>query len=144
LIQEKTMGLLDQITGALGGASSGGGGGGGGQPDMMQIVMTLIQQAGGIEGLMAKLQQGGLADAASSWVGNGQNAPVSGQQLEGALGSDLLGSLAKQAGMGQGDLAGSLSQMLPQLIDSMSPNGQMPSGGGMPDLGGLLGSLLKR
>ena len=46
--------------------------------------------------------------------------------------------------MGQGDLAGSLSKMLPQLIDGMSPNGQLPSGGGMPDLGGLLGSLLKR
>jgi uncharacterized protein YidB (DUF937 family) len=135
------MGLLDSLTGALGGAA---GGGGGGQPDLMKIVMTLIQNAGGIEGLMAKLQQGGLAEAASSWVSTGQNLPVSGQQLEGALGSDLLGPLAQQMGMGQGDLAGSLSQMLPQLIDTMSPQGQLPSGGGMPDLGGLLGSLLKR
>ena len=135
------MGLLDSLTGALGGAA---GGGSGGQPDLMQIVMTLVQNAGGIEGLMAKLQQGGLAEAASSWVSTGQNLPVSGQQLEGALGGDLLGPLAKQMGMGQGDLAGSLSQMLPQLIDGMSPQGQLPTGGGMPDLGGLLGSLLKR
>ena len=134
------MGLLDSLTGALGGAA----GGGGGQPDLMQIVMTLVQKSGGIEGLMSKLQQGGLADVAASWVSTGPNQPVSGAQLEGALGGDLLGPLASQLGMGQGDLAGSLSKMLPQLIDGMSPNGQLASGGGMPDLGGLLGSLLKR
>jgi hypothetical protein len=51
------MGLLDAVVGALGA------GGGGGQPDLMKIVMSLVQQAGGIEGLMAKLQQGGLAEA---------------------------------------------------------------------------------
>ena len=61
-----------------------------------------------------------------------------------ALGGDLLGSLAKQAGMGQGELAGSLADMLPQLIDRMTPDGQVPAAGAMPDLGGLLGSLLRR
>jgi len=137
------MGLFDSVAGALGGAA----GGGGGQPDLMKIVMTLVQNAGGIEGLMAKLQQGGLAEAAASWVSTGQNLPVSGPQLEGALGNDLLNPLAKQMGMGQGDLAGSLAKMLPQLIDGLSPQGRLPAGGGLPDLGslgGLLGGLLKR
>lgn len=136
------MGLFDSVAGALGAAS-----GGGGQPDLMKIVMTLVQNAGGIEGLMAKLQQGGLAEEAASWVSTGQNQPVSGSQLESALGGDLLGSVAQQTGMGQGDLAGTLAKMLPQLIDGMSPQGQLPAGGGLPDLGGLgglLGGLLKR
>lgn len=131
------MGLLDAVVGAMGS-------GGGGQPDLMRIVMGLVQQAGGLEGLMARLQQGGLADAAASWVSTGPNMPVSAHQLEGALGGDLLGTLAKQFGIGQGDLAGQLSQMLPQAIDRLSPQGQLPQlGGGGQDLGALLGSLLR-
>jgi uncharacterized protein YidB (DUF937 family) len=134
------MGLLDAVVGALGS----GGDGGGGQPDLMKIVMSLVQQAGGLEGLMAKLQQGGLGDAAASWVSTGQNQPVSAEQLEGALGGDLLGSLARQAGVGQGDLAGGLAQMLPKVIDGLSPDGRLPQGGGTQDFGALLGSLLQR
>lgn len=132
------MGLLDSVVGALGA------GGNGGQPDLMKIVLGLVEQSGGLPGLLQKLQQGGLADQAASWVSTGQNLPVSADQIGGALGGDLLGSLAKQAGMGQGDLAGSLAQMLPQLIDQMTPGGQVPAAGAMPDLGGLLGSLLRR
>jgi uncharacterized protein YidB (DUF937 family) len=134
------MGLLDSVVGALGA------GGGGGQPDLMKMVLSLVQQAGGIEGLMAKLQQGGLADAAASWVSTGQNQAVSPSQLEGALGGDMLGTLAQQFGIGQGDLAGHLSQMLPQAIDKLSPGGQLPqpgAGAGGQDLGALLGSLLR-
>lgn len=131
------MGLFDAVVGALGS-------GGGAQPDLMKTVLDLVQQAGGLEGLIAKLQQGGLAEAAASWISTGQNLPVSGAQLESALGGQLLGPLAQQLGLGQGDLAGSLAKMLPQVIDGLTPNGQLPTGGAMPDLGGLLGSLLKR
>jgi uncharacterized protein YidB (DUF937 family) len=134
------MGLLDAVVGAMGS------GGQGGQPDLMKIVMSLVQQAGGIEGLMAKLQQGGLAEAAASWVSTGPNQAVSPAQLEGALGGDLLGTLAQQFGMGPGDLAGQLSQMLPKAIDTLSPGGQLPQiggAGGGQDLGALLGSLLR-
>lgn len=132
------MGLLDSVVGALGA------GGQGGQPDLMRVVMGLVEQSGGLPGLLQKLQQGGLAEQAASWVSTGRNLPVSADQIGGALGGDLLGSLARQAGIGQGDLAGSLAQMLPQLIDRMTPDGQVPAAGAMPDLGGLLGSLLKR
>jgi uncharacterized protein YidB (DUF937 family) len=134
------MGLLDAVVGAMGSA------GPGGQPDLMKIVMSLVQEAGGIEGLMAKLQQGGLAEAAASWVSTGPNQAVSPSQLEGALGGDLLGTLAQQFGMGPGDLAGQLSQTLPKAIDSLSPGGQLPQlggAGGGQDLGALLGSLLR-
>jgi uncharacterized protein YidB (DUF937 family) len=131
------MGLLDSVVGALGA-------GGGGQPDLMKVVLGLVEQSGGLPGLLQKLQQGGLAEQAASWVSTGPNAPVTGDQIGGALGGDLMGSLARQAGVGQGDLAGSLAQMLPQLIDRMTPDGQVPAAGAMPDLGGLLGSLLRR
>lgn len=135
------MGLLDSVVGALGA------GGGGGQGDLVQLVMKVVQEAGGLQGLLQKLQQGGLAEQAASWVSTGPNLPVSADQISGALGGDLLGSLAKQSGMGPGDLAGGLAQMLPQLIDRLTPDGQVPAGGGLPDLGGLgdlLGSLLRR
>jgi uncharacterized protein YidB (DUF937 family) len=135
------MGLFDSVVGALGQ----GGGGSGGQPDLMRIVMGLVQQAGGLEGLLTKLQQGGLGEAAASWVSTGQNMPVSGQQIEGALGGNLLGPLAQQFGLDTGDLAGGLARMLPQVVDGLTPNGQLPPGGaGTQDLGGLLGSLLNR
>lgn len=131
------MGLLDSVIGAVGGS------GGDGQPDLMRIVMALLQQAGGIEGLMAKLQQGGLADAAASWVASGPNQAVSAAQLDGALGGELLGGLAQQLGIKQGELSGQLAQMLPQAIDRLSPGGQLPAAGGGQDLGALLGSLLR-
>ncbi|MBP6251709.1 MAG: DUF937 domain-containing protein [Rubrivivax sp.] len=131
------MGLLDTLAGSVGS-------GGGGQPDLMKIVMSLVQQAGGIEALMAKLQQGGLAEAAASWVSTGPNLAVSPVQLEGALGGDLLSTLAQQFGVGQGDLAGQLSKLLPQAVDKLSPGGQLPPpGSGGQDFGALLGSLLR-
>lgn len=129
------MGLLDTLAGSIGA--------GGAQPDLTKIVMSLVQQAGGIEGLLAKLQQGGLADAAASWISTGPNQAVSPAQLEGALGGDLLGMLARQFGMRQGELAGQLSKLLPQAVDKLSPGGQLPQpGSGGQDFGALLGSLL--
>ena len=133
------MGLFDSVVGALGQAA----GGGAGQPDLMKVVMSLVQQAGGLEGLMAKLQQGGLGEAAASWVSTGRNLPVSGEQLQGALGG-LLGPLAGQIGMQPGALSDSLATLLPKMVDGLTPNGQLPAGGAMPDLSGLLGSLLQR
>lgn len=129
------MGLLDTLAGSIGA--------GGAQPDLTKIVMSLVQQVGGIEGLLAKLQQGGLADAAASWISTGPNQAVSPAQLEGALGGDLLGMLARQFGMRQGELAGQLSKLLPQAVDKLSPGGQLPQpGSGGQDFGALLGSLL--
>ena len=117
------LGMLTNRSGGDAGAASGAGG------------------AGGI---------GGLGDAAASWVGTGQNLPVSGEQVEGALGSDLLSQIARQIGLPQGEVAGHLSQMLPQVVDRLTPNGQLPEGGvdagalsGFEGLGDLLGRFSK-
>ncbi len=130
------MGLLDAVTGALGA----GGAGGGGQADLVQAVMKLVQSHGGLEGLIAKFQQGGLGEIAQSWVSTGPNLPISPDQLGQALGPDMLKQLGV-GGPGGADMLGPLSELLPQVVDKLTPNGQVPAGGGA-DLGALLGGLL--
>ena len=100
---------------------------------------------GGLGGLVEQLTRGGLGDVVQSWIAQGQNLPVSGSQLESALGGDVLGRLGGQVGMNGGQLGEMLAQALPGLIDRMTPNGQLPAGGtGQgPDLGALLGQLLR-
>jgi uncharacterized protein YidB (DUF937 family) len=120
------------LAGALGGALGGGMGGGGGG-------------LGGLGGLVEQFSRAGMGDIAKSWVGTGQNLPISPDQLGKVLGGDTIGNMASQLGMNQGDLLGQLSQMLPQVVDKLTPQGQIPQGdiGGMGDqLGGLLGGLL--
>lgn len=137
------MGLLDSLIGA---ATSGqqpanaAGAAGGLDPQMlMGIVGALMNNSGGLSGLLAKLQQGGLADAAQSWVGTGANQPVSPDALGGALGPDLMGMIAQQMGGSQQKAAGTLADLLPGLIDQLTPQGQLPADNGMGGLGALLG-----
>ncbi|MDT7833978.1 YidB family protein [Aquabacterium sp. OR-4] len=139
------MGLLDSVIGGALGALQGQGGQGG-APDLLQLVVGLLgnnSPVGGLGGLVQQLQQGGLGDAVQSWIGTGANLPVSAEALQGALGSDLIGQLAQQTGLNTGDLAGQLSQLLPQVVDKLTPNGALPAAGAMaqPDLGSLLGGL---
>lgn len=157
------MGLLDDL---LGSAAAGGQGGAGGidLPQLMALVQQLLQQSGGLEGLLAKLQAGGLGEAAQSWVGMGANQPVSPDALGSALGPDLMGVLGGLLG-GNGQQASSvLAQVLPGLVDQLTPQGRVPEAGaggidpmsalgslmggpgtaGGADLGGLLGGLLRR
>ncbi len=132
-------GLGDLLGGALGGARGGGGGAaaGGGL-------------GGGLSDLLSKFQQAGLGDAAASWVGTGANQPISPDQLEGALGSDTLADIARQIGLSRGETAGQLSELLPQVVDRLTPGGQVPEGGvnaqdlaGFEGLGDLLGRFSK-
>jgi uncharacterized protein YidB (DUF937 family) len=114
------MGLLD---GLLGGML--GGGGATQHSPMMQMALSMLQQNGGIEGLLAKFQQAGYADHAQSWVGKGENLPISPDALTQVLGQGQLGQIAQQLGISHGDAAGGLASMLPQLIDQMTPHGQV-------------------
>jgi uncharacterized protein YidB (DUF937 family) len=117
-----------------------GGASGGLDPQMlMGVVVTLINNAGGLPGILAKLQAAGLGEAVQSWVGTGANQPVSADQLGGALGSDLMGMLAQQLGGTTQQAAGTLAKLLPGLIDQLTPQGQMPADNGMGALGALLG-----
>ena len=143
------MGLFDSVIGALG--QSQGGASSGGQAKLISAIVSMLGQGGGqggalgglggvggLAGLVAKMQQSGLGDVAKSWVGTGQNEPISPDQLGGVLGNDTVAGMAGQLGINQGDLLGQLSQMLPQVVDKLTPQGQIPQG----DIGGLLGGLL--
>ena len=118
------MGMLDSLLGGL----MGGGGGTAqqGQSPLMMMALQLIQQNGGLPGIISKLQNGGLAQQVGSWVGTGQNVPVSGSQLQEVLGSGSIGEIAQQLGMSHGDASSNLAQVLPQLIDHLTPHGQVP------------------
>ncbi len=156
------MGLLDSVIGAASAMMGGqqqptqqqGGlagmlGGAGGLGALLPVVVGMLAndgKLGGLGGLMERFNNAGLGDAAKSWVGTGENAPISGDQIGQVLGGDMMGELASTLGMSQGDAAGSLAQMLPGLIDQLTPNGQAPAGGlgNSGDLMGMLGGLLSR
>lgn len=138
------MGLLDAVVGMLGKKQ---GGALGNAAALLPLVTMLVGQkgqSGGLGQILSQLQNSGLQEQVGSWLGNGANQQVSGQQLQDALGSDMLGQLAGQLGMGQGDVAGQLANMLPGLVDKVSPNGQVDADGLDPsDLMGMLGGLMK-
>lgn len=125
------MGLLDSVVGSLTAGNAQGGNG------LLDTVMQLIQnQPGGLAGLVQSFQQGGLADVVNSWVStgqnlpvSGQNLPVSGQQLASVLGSGPLQDIAAQLGVSPEQASGSLADLLPQIVDQLTPNGQLPQGG---------------
>jgi uncharacterized protein YidB (DUF937 family) len=112
-----------------------------GSNPLLQIAQAVLQQQGGLDGLLSKLQQGGLAEQAASWVGTGANLPVSGQQLDEALGHGHLAELASQFGLSGNQASSGLASMLPQLIDQITPHGNTAGAGDL--LGSVLGSFLK-
>jgi uncharacterized protein YidB (DUF937 family) len=143
------MGLLDSVLGSvLGGANQQQAGGAGA---LINIVAGMLANSGqgggegggGLGGLVEQFQRGGLGDVMSSWIGTGQNQPISPDQLGGVLGDDLIGKLTQQTGMNPGDLLGQLSQMLPQMVDQATPAGKIPDGG-LGDIGAILGRFAKR
>ena len=99
----------------------------GSQDQMLQIAAGLLQQAGGIEGLMAKFQQAGLGDKVASWVGTVSNLPVSADQIQQVLGEHV-DAAAQQSGHDAGAIAGGLASVLPGLIDHLTPKGESVKG----------------
>lgn len=109
------MGLLDGI---LGGVVGG---------EMATAVNDLIQKHGGVQGIVAQLEQQGLGPTVKSWIGTGQNLPISANQIHQAFGPEMISSLAAKLGMNPQELAQKLSQALPQAIDKLTPRGVVPA-----------------
>jgi len=82
---------------------------------------------GGLGGLLNKLEQGGLGDQTKSWVGSGQNQPVSPGQLGSALGPSILKTVSQLTGISEDDLTKQLSQVLPGVVNGLTPNGRLPT-----------------
>jgi uncharacterized protein YidB (DUF937 family) len=127
------MGLLDQVMGALGGK-------GGNVSGLFGQVEGLLGAVGGLDGVMSKLQAAGLDDKLQSWIGTGQNAAISPDEVKKALGPDELAQVAQKAGVSQDEAASGIADALPQLVDKLTPDGKLPDTGGLDDaLGKLLG-----
>ena len=118
------MGLFDSVVGALAGGQSGNGN------QLLDVVMQLINsQPGGLAGLVQSFQQGGLGEIVNSWVSTGENLPVSAEQLQSVLGGGQLQDIAAQLGMSPEQATGGLADLLPQVVDNLTPTGQLPEGG---------------
>ena len=94
--------------------------------DLLAAVMSLVQQNGGLPGVITMLRNSGLGQQADSWVGTGPNSEVSPEQITQAFGGSGLGNLAAQLGTSQGQAGSILSQLLPELVNQLTPNGQIP------------------
>lgn len=136
------MGLFDTVVGAVSGQLQQQGG-------LTSVITGLLDnnsELGGIQGLMAKFDQAGLGELIQSWIGNGENLPISGEQMSRVLGSDVVKNIASQLGMDPEQASGQLAQLLPGLINQFTPQGNVPAEGlgNAGDLMGMLGGFLGR
>jgi uncharacterized protein YidB (DUF937 family) len=109
-----------------------------------ELLSGLLNQVGGLSGLMGKFDQAGLKDTFSSWVGTGENKPIQPDQLQQILGSDAVAGVASKIGLDAKTVLPLLSQFLPQIVDKLTPNGAVedstPSG---DQLQHVLASVMK-
>jgi len=129
------MDILNTIQSALGGGDK--------KDDLMSSVMGLLGGQGGLDKMIGQFASKGLGDVIGSWVSTGKNLPVSGDQLQSVLGKDTINNLASKLGMDKGALTSQLTNLLPNVVDKLTPDGKVPEGDimskGMDILGGLLG-----
>ena len=120
------MGLLDDlenkaVSSVMGGTTN---------PLASQLLQMLQQQPGGLSGLVQNFHDKGLGGLVTSWVGTGQNLPISADQIQHVLGSAQVQQLAAKVGISPEAASSQLSQLLPTIVDKLTPNGQMPQAGG--------------
>ncbi|HEU0209717.1 MAG TPA: YidB family protein [Candidatus Udaeobacter sp.] len=133
------MGLLDSMLGAVTGQS-----GAGEANPVMGIVGNLLTQSGGLEGLANKFAQSGHGNAFQSWVGMGENQPISSNQIQNVLGSDQVKAIASRMGVDPAIASTFLAEYLPKIVDKLTPAGKIdPGADHQQGLAALLPSLLQ-
>ncbi len=135
------MGLLDELVGSLTGGQQN-------NLSQLQAVWNWVQEQGGVEVLISKFQQGGLGEILASWLSKGSNQQLTSGDIQSAFSSQDLQSLADKLGTDISGASGTLSELLPHLIDQISPQGEVhPEATGSNsqlDLGSLVNSIFKR
>jgi uncharacterized protein YidB (DUF937 family) len=123
------MGLLDDVLSMASGSLSSGGVPPAQHATGLAAILEYVNspQVGGIAGLQKMFQQGGLGNVISSWIGTGQNIPVSADQLQNVLHGGSLQQVAQKAGIDSSQLTGMMASLLPHLVDKMTPNGEVPN-----------------
>lgn len=99
------------------------------------LVAALGSQEGGLDGVIQKFKSSGLGPVISSWIGTGHNQPISVDAVHGILGSDLIQQIAAKTGLPVDQLLPQIAEHLPQVVDGMTPTGEVPSGGSLLDAG---------
>ena len=127
------MDLMDSLKSAIGGGDK--------KDDLMSSVMQLLGGQGGLQNLISQFDAKGLGDIIGSWVGTGQNKSISPGQLQNVLDSDVLNGIASKLGLNTNDLSSQLSNLLPGVVDKLTPEGKVPDGDIMSQASDLLGGL---
>ncbi len=141
------MGLLDSVIASLGQqgqtGQQGQQGGMGGQGALMAVVMAVLQSQGGLSGLLQKFEANGMGDVAKSWISQGENQPVTGEQLHKVIDPATVTEVSQYLGLSPSDALAQISKYLPQVVDKLSPNGQVPQDGqgGLGNMAGMSGML---
>jgi uncharacterized protein YidB (DUF937 family) len=129
------MDIMDTLKSAVGGGDQ--------KNDLMSTVMGLLGGQGGLQNLISQFGAKGLGDVIGSWVSTGKNLPISPDQLQSVLGNDAIKNIASKLGMDTKSVTSQLSNLLPQVVDKLTPDGKVPEGDiiskGMDLLGGLFG-----
>lgn len=134
------MGLLDSILGAATGKSDATGE----ANPLVGMVGTLLAQSGGLQGLANKFAQSGHENAFQSWVGMGENQPISGNQIQHVIGSEQINAIATRMGVDPAVASTFLAEYLPKIIDKLTPAGNIdPGADHQQGLAAMLPSLLQ-
>lgn len=99
---------------------------------LLQATLSLLTnngQIGGLHGLVECFQEAGLGNVISSWIGTGENVPITPEQVREALGDGHLQQISEETGLAQDETANQLSELLPRLVDKLTPAGHIPQGG---------------
>jgi len=108
------MGKFDGLLGGIVGGS------------MVSVVNNVLEKHGGLQGVVSEFERNGLGPTVRSWVSTGPNQPISPDEVQRALGPDLLQQLSQKSGVSVDDLSRKLAEVLPQAVDKMTPNGTIP------------------
>lgn len=128
------MDLTNVIKAGLGSLAGGQSGDAG-----LGAALGLLNGSGGLTGLVQAFQSKGLGDIVQSWVGTGQNMPISAEQIQSALGTQQLSQFASKAGVAPEAAGSMLAGLLPSVVDKLTPTGQLPADNEIPGLDMLKG-----
>jgi uncharacterized protein YidB (DUF937 family) len=121
------MGILGNLAQSLGGGQNN---------SLLPIILSLLQnRQGGLSGLVNTFQQQGLGNVVQSWIGTGANQPISPDQVTQVLGHDQVQQVADEAGISHEEAQTGLAALLPQIVDRLTPNGQLQEHGDLMSKG---------
>jgi uncharacterized protein YidB (DUF937 family) len=125
---------MSSVTGSIAGSN----------PEAAAVLAAIENHPGGVSGLVQSFHDNGLGGVVNSWIGTGANQSITPEQIQQVMGSGPMQAMAQKLGISPEEASKKLSQMLPTVIDKLTPNGSVPSGSNLMDIGkNLLSSFGK-